>query len=158
VKIHFKQASLAALLAAALFSTSANAQQGKTEVVPSTLTPDKVKTQRLGTLNFRDGIPDAATVQKLYDELDYIHAVDAFISGYPGVSQHAIRKGFIEAGINDNDAVVMSTLMNASGIFLTGNADTVYLWTYLDLTKGPLVVEAPPGMLGLLDDMWWQWM
>ena len=48
-------------------------------------------------------MPDAATAQKLYDELDYIHAVDAFINGYPGVNQFAIRKGFIDAGINDND-------------------------------------------------------
>ena len=149
---------VAAAFACALALTNAHAQQGKTQVEPSTLTPDKVQTQHLGTLNFKDGIPDAATTQKLYDELDYLHAVDAFISGYPGVSQHAIRKGFIEAGINDNDAALMSGLMNASSIFLTGNADTVYLWSYLDLTKGPLVVEAPPGMLGLLDDMWWQWM
>ncbi len=40
-------------------------------------TPDKVQTTRFGTLQFKDGVPDAATTQKLYDELDYIHAVDA---------------------------------------------------------------------------------
>src|SRR4026209_903163 len=111
---------VAALLALAF--TSAYAQQTRTDIPPSVLTPDSVKTH-LGTLNFRDGMPDAATTQKLYDELDYIHAVDAFISGYPGVSQYAIRKGFIEAGINDNDFIVFSGLMNATSIFLTANAD-----------------------------------
>ena len=48
----------------------------------SFITPDSVET-RLGTLNFKDGVPDPATTQKLYDELDYIQAVNAFISGYP---------------------------------------------------------------------------
>jgi hypothetical protein len=61
----------------------------------SFITPDSVET-RLGTLNFKDGVPDAATSQKLFDELDYIHAVGAFINGYPLVSQLALRKGFIE--------------------------------------------------------------
>ena len=47
--------------------------------------------------------------------------------------------------------------MNAKSIFLTANADTYYIWTYLDLSKGPLVVDTPPGMLGIFDDMWWNW-
>jgi hypothetical protein len=122
----------------------------------TTKTPDSVQT-RLGTLNFKDGVPDAATTQKLYDELDYIHAVDAFISGYPLVNQLAIRKGFVQAGINDNEILVMSELMDSKSLFLTANADTYYFWSYLDLTKGPMVVETPPGALGIFDDMTWTW-
>ncbi len=123
----------------------------------SLATPDKVVTTQLGTLNFKDGIPDAATTQKLYDELDYIRAVDAFINTYTGVSEHALRKGFIAAGINDNDVIVTPALMSSKSLFLTANADTYYMWSYLDLTKGPMVVEVPPGTLGLFDDMWWGW-
>ncbi|HTF20902.1 MAG TPA: DUF1254 domain-containing protein [Chryseolinea sp.] len=120
-------------------------------------TPDKVQTARLGTLNFKDGVPDAATTQKLYDEMDYIHAVDAFTYGYPMVSQLALRKGFIKAGINDNELIVTPNLMDSKTLFLTANADTYYFWGYLDLTKGPLVVETPPGALGIFDDMTWKW-
>lgn len=127
-----------------------------TPIPRSITTPDRMET-RLGTLSFKDGVPDAGTTQKLYDELDYIRAVEAFINGYPGVSQFAIRKGFIAAGINDGDVAVYPGLMDASSIFLTANADTYYLWGYLDLTKGPLVIEIPPAMLGIFDDMWWQW-
>jgi len=76
--------------------SAASARTMKTDFPASVITPDSVDT-RVGTLKFRDGVPDAATTQKLYDELDYIHAVDAFISGYPLVSQLALRKGFIEA-------------------------------------------------------------
>ena len=81
-------------------AAAASAPYRKSDIPAELITPDSVET-RLGTLNFKDGVPDAATTQKLYDELDYIHAVDAFMSGYPLVSQLALRKGFIEAGIND---------------------------------------------------------
>jgi len=122
----------------------------------SFITPDSVET-RLGTLNFKDGVPDAATTQKLYDELDYVQAINAFISGYPLVNQMALRKGFIAAGINDNEFIVTPNLMDSKSLFLTANADTYYFWGYLDLTKGPLVVETPPGALGIFDDMTWKW-
>src|SRR5678815_5225679 len=98
-----------------------------------------------------------AMTQRLYDELDYIHAVDAFISGYPLVNQMALRKGFHNAGINDNDILVTSELMDSKSLFLTANADTYYFWSYIDLTKGPMVVETPPGALGIFDDMTWKW-
>ena len=83
--------------------------------------------------------------------------MDAFINGYAAVNQLALRKGFIAAGINDNDVVATSGLMDSKSLFLTANADTYYFWSYLDLSKGPLVVETPPDVLGIIDDMWWNW-
>jgi hypothetical protein len=148
---HARSLILATLIVA-LTLTSAHGQNIPTSIT----TPDRVETH-LGTLNFKDGTPDAATAQKLFDELDYVHAVEAFINGYAAVNQLALRKGFITAGVNDNDVLATSQLMDAKSLFLTANADTYYIWSYLDLTKGPLVVEAPPGMLGIIDDMWWNW-
>jgi hypothetical protein len=41
--------------------------------VPQSIkTPDTVQTERLGTLRFFDGMPDDATVQKVYDNLDFM--------------------------------------------------------------------------------------
>ncbi|MGC3947792.1 MAG: DUF1254 domain-containing protein [Chryseolinea sp.] len=148
--------SAVTLLAVFAVCIRVNAQVSK-ETVQSVSTPDKVVTSHLGTLKFKDGVPDAATHQKLYDELDYIHGVDAFMNGFPAVSQFAIRKGFKDAGVNDNDVLVFSGLMDSRSVFLTANADTYYFWTYVDLTKGPMVVEIPPGVLGVFDDMWWRW-
>lgn len=142
------------LLAAALVGALASPVCAQTPA--SIITPDKIETH-LGTLNFKDGVPDIPTTQKLYDELDYIHAVDAFINGYPAVNQLALRKGFIAAGINDNDVLVTPELMDSKSLFLTANADTYYFWSYIDLTKGPMVVETPPGALGIFDDMTWKW-
>ena len=47
--------------------------------------------------------------------------------------------------------------MDSKSLFLTANADTVYFWVNLDVTKGPIVVETPPLALGVIDDMWFQW-
>jgi hypothetical protein len=120
-------------------------------------TPDKTQTSHLGTLEFKDGVPSGKTAQALWNELDYLRGVDAFINGYPAVSQYAIRNGFLEQGIKDNEVLVFSKLMNSKSLFLTANADTYYFWTFLDLSNGPLVVETPPNSLGVFDDMWWHW-
>ena len=72
MKITRKQVVVVAALVAALAITSAYAQQ------PST--PDSVKT-RIGTLNFERGYPTAETAQKLYDEMDFQRAVQAFPVG-----------------------------------------------------------------------------
>jgi hypothetical protein len=47
-----------------------------TTVPPGIAMPDTVKT-RLGTLKFFDGFPDKASVDKLYDNLDFQRAVQA---------------------------------------------------------------------------------
>jgi hypothetical protein len=74
-----------------------------------------------------------------------------------GVSLYALRKGFADAGIKDGDFVYTSKLMDSKSLFLTANADTVYFWGNLDLSKGPLVVEVPPMVLGIFDDFWFRW-
>ncbi|OKI16328.1 DUF1254 domain-containing protein [Streptomyces sp. CB03911] len=119
-------------------------------------TPDVVRT-RLGTLHFRDGIPDAASSEKVFDHLDLMHGVDAYLAGLPGVSARALRRGFLEAGVPDNAVLLYSGLMDSESLFLTGNADTVYFWSFLDLTAGPVAVDVPPGCLGTVDDMWFHW-
>jgi hypothetical protein len=119
-------------------------------------TPDKVET-RLGTLEFKDGAPSKATVDKVYDNLDFMHGVEAFVNAFQGASTSAIWKGFNDAGVPDNTALIFSELMDSKSLFLTANADTIYFWSVLDVSKGPIVVETPPLALGVIDDMWFRW-
>jgi hypothetical protein len=124
---------------------------------PATITtPDKVET-RLGTLEFKDGAPSKATVDKVYDNLDFMHGVEAFVNAFQGASTSAIWKGFNDAGVPDNTALIFSELMDSKSLFLTANADTIYFWSVLDVSKGPIVVETPPLALGVIDDMWFRW-
>jgi hypothetical protein len=59
--------------------------------------------------------------------------------------------------VKDNEVIVFSELMDAKSLFLTANADTVYAFGVLDLTKGPMVLEVPPKFLGTIDDYWFRW-
>ncbi len=122
----------------------------------SITTPDKVESS-IGTLEYKDGAPSKETVTKAYDYLDLMHGVEAFVNAYQGASVAAIFKGLEDAGIPNNTALIFSELMDAKSLFLTANADTIYFWVNLDVTKGPIVVETPPLALGVVDDMWFQW-
>jgi len=126
------------------------------EAPSSLITPNKIQTQ-IGTFEFKDGAPNAASVEKLYDNLDFIHGVNAFLNAYQGASTYAIWRGVQRIGAADNSVVIFSKLMDAKSLFLTANADTVYFFSFIDLSKGPMVIETPPDALGTFDDMWWGW-
>ena len=110
------------------------------------LTPDRVET-RLGTLEFFDGMPSEATVAAVYDNLDLMRGVEAFLSGIPAASVRALCTGLGEMGVDAAHKVLLTDeLMDSAPLFLTGNTDTVYLIGVLDLLRdGATVVEVPPG-------------
>jgi hypothetical protein len=153
-KIFARLIVLAACAAPALLGSAwAQAVSG---VPPEFVTPDRVET-RIGTLEFKDGAPSTQTVEKVYDNLDFTHALDAFLNTYQGASMAAMRNGFQSIGVKDNEVLIFSKLMDASSLFLTANADTVYFFGFIDLSSGPIVFETPPKSLGTLDDFWWRW-
>jgi hypothetical protein len=133
-----------------------SAQAVRAEIPVSITTPDTVET-RIGTLKFKDGYPVGNTAGNIQDELDYLHGVEAFMNSIQGVSLYAMRKGFHDVGVKDNDVLLWSGLMDSKSLLLTANADTVYYLSFLDLSKGPLIFEAPPQALGVIDDMWFNW-
>jgi len=154
---HSKVSVLAILLAAANFNGGREASaKTAAEIPPAITTPDKVES-RIGPLEFKDGAPNPATVEKIYDNLDFTHAFEAFVNTMQGVSIAALNKGFQSIGVKDNEVLVYSKLMDASSLFLTANADTVYVLSVIDLSKGPMVLEPPPGALGAIDDYWFRW-
>ncbi len=147
---------LAVMLAASF--AEAQAPPKYAAKVPSYITtPDSVET-RIGTLKFFDGLPDAATVQKVYDNLDHARGVEAFLSGMPAASVYAACEGLSQVGVKRNGAIgIMQDLMDAKSVFLTANSTTVYVLMCVDLKDGPVVVEVPPGVLGPVDDAYFRW-
>jgi hypothetical protein len=126
------------------------------DVLATLSTADRLES-RIGPLEFTDGARTAKTVETLYDHLDFIHGLNAFLTAFPAASTQAIRQGFLDVGVQDNTVLIFSELMDSSSRFLTANADTVYYIAFVDLTRGPMVVETPPMALGTFDDMWFQW-
>ena len=158
---HLPTLLAAALIVALAITTTRAADAPKmkmtTDIPASITTPDSVET-RLGTLKFDDGFPDDATVQKVYDNLDFQRGVQAFLTGMPGASLVAMRHALRELGaVNGKTILVSETLLDSKALWLTPNADTVYAVNWIDLTDGPVVIESPPEALGLFDDAWFHY-
>ena len=131
----------------------------RAEVSPQTLksisTPNKVQTP-IGKLEFFDGVPTDATVDTLYDNLDRMRGVEAFLDNIGALSVYSVIAGNAAIGLSQpNQIAVAEKLLDSQSLYLTGNTDTMYSIGHLDLQAyGPTVVEVPPGMLGMLDDAW----
>jgi hypothetical protein len=155
----FISTALTGAIAVTIFTDGATgpANAQTTAGMPASVTtPDKVET-RIGTLDFKDGLPSKATLDKVYDNLDFTYAYRAFMDNLRGVSIHALRKGMMNIGMKENEVLVYSELMDAKSLFLTANADTIYVMGFLDLTNGPVVLETPPKFLGAVQDAWFRW-
>jgi hypothetical protein len=108
-------------------------------------------------LGFKNGFPTEETARKLFDEIDYQRAVQAFLWAYPAVSFESIRVGALRTlGADHNDFVIADNFFDPKGVWLTANDTTIYGFVNVDLGKsGPIVVEIPPGaIVGIIDDFW----
>jgi hypothetical protein len=130
---------LVAALAGSLALTGACAQTSET---------------RVGTLTFENGFPTDATVAKLYDEMDFQRACQAYLWALPAVGFHALHLAQRDTlGVKDGDLCLYVDLKDKAGM-LTPNITTVYAFSFWDLkAQGPLVVEVPKGLTagGVLD-------
>lgn len=144
------------LVAQAAAQTSAPAMKMTTEIPDAIETPPVVET-RLGTLRFEDGVPTTETTQLLYDNLDFMRGVEAFLTAMPGASVEALRVGLVGEGADNNTVLVFEDLMDSKSLFLTPNTESIYNLMWLDTSEGPLVIESPPNILGIVDDHWFQY-
>jgi hypothetical protein len=135
---------------------AANRMKMTTDIPPSITTPDTVQT-RIGTLKFFDGFPNKATVDKVYDNLDFQHGVQAYLTALPAVSIEGARGGVTGFGPANQTVLISEQLLDSRSLFLTANTTTPYTVLYLNTKDGPLVLEIPPAVLGPLDDAWFRW-
>ncbi len=151
--------AFAGLMAAGM-ATAAWAQPPKmkytTEIPPNVITPDKMET-RIGTLNFVSGVPTEETAQKVWDQLDFSRAVEAMIMTVPAASLQGFRKGIRKWGPDNETMIYWHGRLDSKGLLLTGNTTVVYTFMWIDLKDGPMVMETPPGVLGIIDDAWFHY-
>jgi hypothetical protein len=101
--------------------------------------------------------PSDETAARVFDTIDFTRALNVYNNSFRGASALALVKGFQSIGAGSGDIVIFSELMDSSSLFLTANADTVYYVGWIDLSKGPVVIEQPSDGLGTVNDMWFQW-
>jgi hypothetical protein len=149
-----RTALILALLATSAKIDAQNVKYKMTTDIPASITtPDVVETS-LGTLRFFDGFPDAATVKKVYDNLDIQRGVQAFLIAFPANSLYQTRTGYRTFGPDNQTVLIAESFTDSRTLYLVANTETIYLTGWADTKDGPLVIEAPPDVLGLIDDFW----
>ena len=132
------------------------AEYAMTTPIPSGIVCPNTVNTRFGTLVFFDGFPDNASVQKIYDNLDFQRAVQAYLLALPALNQAGMRSGTLALGPANTTVPYLEKPMDSTGIFLTAAVE-VYTGMWLDLSNGPIVFEAPPAVAGSINDMWYRW-
>ena len=111
---------------------------------------------RLGALEYESGYPTADTIGKLYDELDFQRAVQAYLWALPMASYGAMADAHKALGADSHTVLIADKLAEPRQLALTANRDTVYMSGVLDLREGPVVMDLPAGLLGTLNNVWQQ--
>jgi hypothetical protein len=151
-----KKFSILLLLPMTAMLVSSNVVAQKADAPKFIPTANSVET-RIGKLEFKQGFPTEETRRKVFDEIDYQRAVQAYLWAYPVVSFQSIQ---IEAkrafGLELNDLGIADNYVDPKSLWLTANDLTIYALANMDLGKhGPIVIDIPPGaIVGLIDDFW----
>ncbi|MCF1709978.1 DUF1254 domain-containing protein [Tabrizicola sp. J26] len=152
-----RKLGVAALLSCLALPSAAEPPKFAADVPEKITTPDKVET-RIGTLTFKYGTPTGDTAKLVYDNLDFMRGVQAFLRGMSATSVRGLCNGLDSVGVKANRAFgITEDLMDARTLFLTPNTTTVYVFGCLDLSDGPMVMEVPTGVLGPVDDADFRW-
>lgn len=104
---------------------------------------------------FREGFPTEETQKRLTDELLFQRAVQVYLWALPALNMYAMKEASEKTfGRGYNILPVFKGRLNAKTVVTTPNSDVIYAMGYVDLKEGPVVVEVPPGLQGILDDFW----
>lgn len=110
--------------------------------------------QDLANLPFAGGYPTLEGVSQLKDELLFQRAVQTYIWALPALNMYGMKEGSEKTfGAGYNVLPIWKDRLNAKTLVTTPNSDVIYAMGYLDLKQdGPMVIEVPPGLQGILDD------
>ena len=111
---------------------------------------------KLADAPFKGDFATKETSETMIRELKFQRAVQAYLWSLPAVNIWAMKEGSeAKFGAGYNVLPVWTKRIDAKTRVTTPNSDLVYAMGYIDLKKyGPVVVEVPPRLLAMFDDMW----
>ena len=89
--------------------------------------------------------------------MDFSRAVECMIMTTPAASLQGFRKGIQKWGPDNETMIYWDGRLDSKGLLLTGNTTVVYTFMWIDLKDGPMVMETPPNVLGIIDDAWFRY-
>lgn len=110
----------------------------------------------LSKLPLQGGYPSKATSRTLDEELFFQRACQVYLWALPAMNMAAMRTGLGgQFGYGYNIVAVYEKRLKPNTLITTPNSDVIYGLAWADLSKtGPLVIEVPARLQGLMDDMW----
>ena len=110
----------------------------------------------LANAPFVENRPTKETAQVLRDELLFERATQTYLWALPLINTLGMQVGSEKTfGAGYNVLPIWKKRLDAKTLVTTPNSDVLYAMSYVDLGKdGPLVMDAPPGLQGILLDFW----
>ncbi len=110
----------------------------------------------LANLPFPNNYPTTEAANTLLRELAFQRAVQTYLWSLPAMNVYAMREGQKKTfGAKSNVLAIWKDRIDYHTLVTTANPDVIYAFAWLDLKKeGPTVLDMPPELQGLLDDMW----
>lgn len=135
---------LASLALTVTFTTTSFAQQSHYD--------------ELASQPFANGFLSKGAIAALEDEKTFERAVQAYTWMLPALNMYGMKEGSEKVfGKGYNVLPIWKDRLSAKTRITTPNSDVIYAMGFVDLKEdGPLVIEAPPGLQGILDDFF-QW-
>ncbi|UXP30715.1 DUF1254 domain-containing protein [Reichenbachiella agarivorans] len=138
-------------LATAVLFTACQPQEKQQSAAPE---PNHYES--LASLPLEGGYPTAEVSRTLDEELYFQRATQTYLWALPAVNMYAMKEGLGKTfGEGYNVISVFEKRLKPQTIITTPNSDVIYALGFADLSKtGPLVLDVPPMLQGLLDDFW----
>ena len=110
----------------------------------------------LANLPLKENRPTHETAQTLRDELLFQRATQTYLWALPLINTLGMKDGSEKVfGAGYNILPIWKKRLDAKTLVTTPNSDVIYAMSYVDLGKdGPLVLEAPHNLQGILLDFW----
>jgi len=111
---------------------------------------------RLAEQPYIESYPLKADIGSLKQELLFERGVQAYLWALPVLNMYGMKEGSEKVfGKGYNILPIFKERLSAKTLITTPNSDLIYSLGYLDLKEdGPLVIDVPPGLQGVLDDFW----
>jgi hypothetical protein len=111
---------------------------------------------QLASIPYKDGYPSKDAIAQLKDELLFQRGVQSYLWALPILNMYGMKEGSeAKFGKGYNVLPIWKKRLDAKTKVTTPNSDVIYAMGYLDLKEdGPMVIEVPPGLQGILDDFY----
>ena len=128
---------------------------GIASLTPSPTRAQEDRFQALAKSPQFENRPTDASAAVLMDELLFQRASQIYLWAMPLINTMGMKVGSEKTfGAGYHLLPVWKKRLSAKTLITTPNSDVLYAMNYVDLGDGPLVLDAPPNLQGILLDFW----